>query len=148
MLAKTSDRLIAAIAARYPEATHFVSRRPHACTILCIEVDFCRLIYLDEATPDQIDDVYSQAIAAGHTSAGGGLLVDFTHFTGSLDWNFAKRRKTVAPGMHPQPPKVAYVMPGDLGVKTARAITMWLSHYDCRIFSNIVEAEAWLQKRS
>lgn len=144
----TNDDFRAMICERYPGTSLFVSQRPHACTILCLGDGMCRLLYCGETTPDQIADVFYQAIAAGHSQIGKAMLVDFTYFTGTLDWNYARNRKEIAPGMPRQPQKVAYVMPGETGIKTARALTLWLPQIECDIFSDAAEAERWLVQDS
>ena len=142
--AMTNTEFRASVKARYPQAELFESRYPHACTILCLQENRCRLLYNGEATPDQIDDVFAQAVKAGHTKVGYGLLVDFTHFFGTIDWDFAKRRKSITPGMEPQPRKIAYVMRDAFALLAAEAITLWLPQFECQVFQDIGKAEAWL----
>lgn len=141
---KKSDAFFDEVKARFPKADFFVSQRHDACVALRLEEGHCYLIYKGEATPDQIGIVFAQAKKAGHTSIGDGLLIDFTQFTGTVDWDFAKSETPPAPGMDAQPKMIAFVALGDQ-VMIIKALMVWLSkNYDCNIFRRRTEAESWL----
>lgn len=144
---KANEEFCAEIAARYPDAKIFVSNRANACAVLCLHQNGCRLLYRGDAVPGQIDEVFGLAVSAGHHYAGDAMLVDFTEFTGIIDWGFAKNRTVLTPGMQPQPTMVAYVAHDHHALLTARAIIFWLGHYTCRTFMNAQEAEQWLGMR-
>lgn len=139
----TNQEFIALAASLHPHARQFVSQRPGACAVLSIEADRCRMQYNDEAIPAQIAEVFAQAVAAGHTSAAGGYLIDFTDFTGTVDWEFAKNRGPATPGLEP-PHKIAYVARNEQAMRTATAIIFWLQGHACRVFPCVEDAEAWL----
>jgi hypothetical protein len=131
--------------AKNPKKERFVNKRHDACVVLSLEEGHCCLTYKGEVTPDQIGIVFAMAKKAGHTSIGNGLLIDFTQFTGTIDWEYAQSGTPPAPGMASQPKKIAYVAFGEQ-VMIIKALMVWLSKkYDCKIFRHQTEAEAWLE---
>lgn len=144
VFAKANEEFCIAAAARYPDAEIFVSNRANACTVLCLHQNSCRLLYRGDAVPRQIDEVFGLAVSAGYHYAGDVMLVDFTEFTGIIDWDFAKTRTVLTPGMQPQPIMVAYVAHDYHALLSARAIIFWLRHYTCRTFMSVQDAERWL----
>lgn len=135
---------LASISAKYPHAAFFLSKRPHALAVLCAQTDLYRLMFYEEATPDQIERVFQQAKAAGYVVCADTMLLDFTHFTGSIDWDYIKTQSSLTPGLAGYPRKAAYVVGNIHAKQTLAAMLHWRRHIACRAFLDVAEAELWL----
>lgn len=128
----------------FPSAEQYVNAQSNNCAVLTYHKGLCRLAYNAEIVPQQIDDVFAQAINAGHTSVGDCLLVDYRCYTGIVDWKYVSHRRNVATGMQQQPRKIAYVMHDEHALLTAKGFQFWLQQYECQVFLSAENAEAWL----
>lgn len=131
------------LAEERPKAHLFVVDVAQSRTIACIEDGRCEIYYEGEASPQQKMTVLTQAKQAGITAFENGALIDFTHFIGIIDWDYARSQANPLPGF-PPPPKVAYVMRDEMAAMYAKGILSFIKISEWQVFTTRKAAEAWL----
>lgn len=135
--------VLAALAKERPGAQLFTVDTPHALTVACLEQDRCEIVYEGEATPQMKMAVLAQAKQAGFAAFDGGVLVDFSRFTGVIDWEYARQQENIVPGF-PPPPKVAYVARDDMAAMFAKGILSFSKNIEWQVFTSRRKAVTWL----
>jgi hypothetical protein len=134
---------LSALKGKYPNAAFFVAEDTHAKNIACIENGRCMLFYEGETTPRQKVAILAQIKQAGYTGFENGVLIDFSRFTGVIDWEYAKRQENIVPGF-PPPPKIAYVAHNEQAAMTAKGILSFSKNVEWKVCRNLAEARCWL----
>ncbi|GEM_PF-1062469 len=138
------DVFVAQLTAKYPAAHVYAVGPPDARTFLLMQENRCHVVFVGEATPYQVQEALQLAKADGMSSVGTGLLLDFSRYTGSLDWDYVKRDHSMIPGMKPQPSKAAYLWSDMQGELLTKSMAIFFAPIECRAFVDYHEAIAWL----
>jgi hypothetical protein len=140
-IAVARDAQVAALRAARPDARIFEVGGPSSRVVACVGGGHCEIHYFGESTPAEKIELFSEIKAAG--CAVETLMIDFSHFTGVIDWSYSKRQTNTAPGIEPPPVKVAYVASDPMAKRFAKAILLY-SQQTWQVFTNADEAKAWL----
>lgn len=101
------------------------------------------ILFEGDCTPGPVFKRVKELISADNLPAIKNVLLDFTQFTGTIDWEFAKDKdRRVWGASHPE--KYAYVMRDKAAVMIAKGLAAFVDETECRIFLNHAEAYRWL----
>jgi hypothetical protein len=135
--------VLASLRAARPTAQLFDVGDGAARMIASVERHGCLVVYIGECTPQQKLELFAEIKARDAAEAITSLLIDFSQFTGIIDWDYARAQENAAPGLEPPPSQVAYVVGNEIAGLSAKAI---LSHsrQQWRVFTARDDATAWL----
>lgn len=116
---------------------------PQDRAILSLYPGLALISFEGDCTPEPVSIRIKELIAAGHLPAIKSVLLDFSRFTGTIDWEFAKRKKGWA-WSETTPEKCAYVARDNAGAMIAKGLAAFAGETECGIFLNYAEAFHWL----
>lgn len=135
--------VLASLQAASPAAQLFDVQDGAARMIASVASQRCLVVYIGECTPQQKLELFAKIKAHEAAHAITSLLIDFSLFTGIIDWNYARAQQNTAPGLEPPPSKVAYVVGDEIAGLFAKAILSH-SHQQWRVFTARDDAADWL----
>jgi len=116
---------------------------PQDRAILGLYPDRALVLFEGDCTPEPVYTRIRDLAAAGSLPTIKNVLLDFTQFTGMIDWEFAKSRDKRAWG-NLCPEKCAYVMRDKAAVMIAKGLVAFVVETECGIFLSHAEAFRWL----
>ncbi len=134
---------LASLQAANPAAQLFEVGNNAARMIASVERHRCLVIYIGECTPQQKLALFAKIKVRAAAEVITTLLIDFSLFTGVIDWEYARAQENTAPGLEPPPSKVAYVVGNEIAGLFAKAILSH-SHQQWRVFEALDDATNWL----
>jgi len=129
------------------EATTALFRQRDGHAVLCTTGQRTLVRYIGEATPYELVAAFAELIAKGKITGGSDLLLDFSQYTGMIDWNFAKSMAKERKHQMLPPGRIAYVVHDLASARTVKGLITYVGGSECQIFLDILDAFDWLDWR-